>query len=302
MKLFDMEKVYDILKFSRLFIILSLTFVLISWGLTVIKGMSFGIDFAGGTVVQVQYEKAAPLKQIREILSTSKFNKASIQEFGSLEEIIIKIPTASHDLNQDIGDDIRGILQNTPAHEIRRVDIVGPKVGNELRVKGVYALAVALIGIFLYVSFRFEWRFALAAIFALVHDISLVIGVIVLVKVDVNLDILAGLLTILGYSLNDTIVVFDRIRENVAKYPKREMSSVINLSINESLSRTILTSLTTFLVVLALFIFGGDIIHDFSFAMLIGLIIGTYSSVFVASPVVMALNNINYSQLLSKSK
>ena len=289
MKLFDMEKVYDILKFSRLFIILSLTFVLISWGLTVIKGMSFGIDFAGGTVVQVQYEKAAPLKQIREILSTSKFNKASIQEFGSLEEIIIKIPTASHDLNQDIGDDVREILKSTPSHEIRRVDIVGPKVGNELRTKGIYALVVALIGILLYVSFRFEWRFALAAVFALIHDISLVIGVIVMVKVDVNLDILAGLLTILGYSLNDTIVVFDRIRESLIKSKASDLNAVINEAISRTLSRTTLTSVTTFFVVLTLFLFGGELINGLSFTLLIGVIVGTYSSIFIAAKMLQIL-------------
>jgi preprotein translocase subunit SecF len=287
MKLFDMEKVYDILKFSRLFIILSLTFVLISWGLTVIKGMSFGIDFAGGTVVQVQYEKAAPLKQIREILSTSKFNKASIQEFGSLEEIIIKIPTASHDLNQDIGDDVREILKSTPSHEIRRVDIVGPKVGNELREKGVMSLLLAMAGILMYVAFRFEWRFAIASIVALVHDISIALGMIALFQIDVNLDVLAALLTILGYSLNDTIIVFDRIREGITNSKSIELSDVINESVTKTLSRTTLTSLTTFFVVLTLFIWGGEIIHPFAFTLLVGVVVGTYSSIFVASPVLI---------------
>jgi preprotein translocase subunit SecF len=301
MTIFNQDRTYNVLKFSKLFILMSLTFVAISWGLTAIKGMTFGIDFAGGTVVQVKYAKAAPLKEIRDVLANSKFNKASIQEFGSLEEIIIKIPTASHDLNQDIGDDIRGILQNTPAHEIRRVDIVGPKVGNELRVKGVYALAVALIGILLYVSFRFEWRFALAAIFALVHDISLVIGVIVLVKVDVNLDILAGLLTILGYSLNDTIVVFDRIRESLMKSKEVNLNDVINEAISRTLSRTTLTSLTTFFVVLTLYLFGGELINGLSFTLLIGVVVGTYSSIFIAAKMlqILGFSVNNYRQKLA---
>jgi len=283
MSIYSNDKIYNILKFGRPFLVLSALFVTFSILLSVLKGPTFGIDFAGGTVIQVKYAHAAPLDHIREILSTTEYSKSSIQEFGSPEEIIIKIPTTTTSLEKDIGDEVRSILAPTGQFEVRRVDIVGPKVGGELREKGITALLLALAGVLLYVSFRFEWRFAVASIAALVHDISITVGIIVLLEIDVNLDILAALLTILGYSLNDTIVVFDRIRETLQRSKSVDLIHVINEAISRTLSRTTLTSLTTFFVVLTLYLFGGELISGLSFTLLIGVVIGTYSSIFVAA-------------------
>ena len=188
-----------------------------------------------------------------------------------------------------MSDKVRVLLKDTGTFKIRRVDMVGAKVGSELRTKGLTAMLLAIIGILIYVSFRFEWRFAVASVLALVHDVTIAMGMIVLFGIEVNLDILAALLTILGYSLNDTIIVFDRIREGINTIKNPDLAKIINESVSRTLSRTILTSLTTFFVVLTLFIFGGEIIHGFSFTLLVGVVVGTYSSIFVASPILMWL-------------
>ena len=188
-----------------------------------------------------------------------------------------------------MGDVARDVLKGSGNFEVRRVDIVGPKVGSELREKGIMAMLLAVMGILIYVSFRFEWRFALASVVALVHDVSIALGAISLFAIEVNLDILAAMLTILGYSLNDTIIVFDRIREGINKIKSAVLAEVINESVTRTLSRTTLTSLTTFFVVLTLWMWGGEIIHGFGFTLLVGIIVGTYSSIFVASPVLIWL-------------
>jgi preprotein translocase subunit SecF len=187
----------------------------------------------------------------------------------------------------DIGDVTRQTLQGTGNYKIRRVDIVGPKVGSELKEKGIMSLLLAVLGILIYVAFRFEWRFAVASVIALVHDVSISLGAIALFGIDVNLDVLAAVLTILGYSLNDTIIVFDRIREGIVSSRNISLSDTINESITRTLARTTLTSLTTFFVVFTLFTFGGEIIHAFAFTLLVGIIVGTYSSIFVASPILL---------------
>jgi preprotein translocase subunit SecF len=290
MEFFKTETVYDFMGKRLPFLGISILLVLASLGLLFTKGLNFGIDFSGGTLVQVQYTKAAPIKDIREVLSTDpRFEKASVTKFGSDEEVVIKIPTASSSLGKDIGDEIRVILKPTGDYEIRRVDMVGPKVGNALREKGIMALSLALIVILIYVSYRFEWRFAVASIFALIHDVSIALGAIVLFNIDVNLDILAAILTILGYSLNDTIIVFDRIREGVETSKENELNKVANESVSKTLSRTTLTSLTTFFVVLTLYLFGGEIIAGFSFTLLVGIIVGTYSSIFIAASFLVQL-------------
>jgi len=281
--IFSYNKTYNVLGLSKLFLGISLLFIVGAYLLLGTKGLNFGIDFAGGSVVQVRYDKPAPLDQIRDVLNQTEFAKSSIQEFGEPEEIIIKIPTATNAVGEDIGDKVREILAPTGNYEIRRVDMVGPKVGAELREKGLTALLIALAGILIYVTFRFEWRFAVAAIIALVHDISITMGVISFAAVDVNLDILAALLTILGYSLNDTIVVFDRIRESLKTSKESELTAVINEAISRTLSRTTLTSLTTFFVVLTLYLFGGELINGLSFTLMVGVIVGTYSSIFIAA-------------------
>jgi preprotein translocase subunit SecF len=291
MELFKTNTIYNFMGKRLQFLALSSILVLISIVLLFTKGLNFGIDFSGGTIIQLKYETTAPINKIRNILSSNKdFDGANVTEFGSKEEIIIKIPTSSNNIGSDIGDSITAILKDSGKFEIRRVDIVGPKVGNELQEKGLMALGLSLIVILIYVSFRFEWRFAIASILALVHDVTIALGAISLFSIDVNLDILAAILTILGYSLNDTIIVFDRIREGVGSSNKNELDEVINESVSQTLSRTTLTSLTTFFVVLTLYMFGGEIINGFSFTLLVGVIVGTYSSIFIAASFLVQLN------------
>jgi len=291
MEIFKSNKTYNFMGKRLPFLGFSALLIVASFILLFTKGLNLGIDFSGGTLVQVQYTKTAPIKEIRKILNTDiKFEKATVTEFGTPEEIIIKIPSITTTLGKDIGDDVREILKPTGEYKIRRVDMVGPKVGDALQEKGIMALSLALLIILIYVSFRFEWRFAIASILALIHDISIALGAIVLFSVDVNLDILAAILTILGYSLNDTIIVFDRIREGVTTSKENELHKVVNESVSNTLSRTTLTSLTTFFVVLTLYLFGGEIINGFSFTLLVGIVVGTYSSIFVAASFLVQLN------------
>jgi preprotein translocase subunit SecF len=288
MEFFKYTKTFNFMGKSKLAMILSITIVLLSFVLLATKGLNYGVDFAGGTIVQVKYEKTAPIDEMRNKLKENKlFNGASITEFGSPDEVVIRMKTTTGSVTTDIGDVTREALKETGNYEIRRVDIVGPKVGSELKEKGIMSLVLAIVGILVYVAFRFEWRFAVASIVALVHDISIALGAITLVGLDVNLDVLAALLTILGYSLNDTIIVFDRIREGVTKGRNINLADIINESVTRTLARTTLTSLTTFFVVFTLFMFGGEIIHAFAYTLLVGVVVGTYSSIFVASPILL---------------
>jgi len=288
MEFFKYTRTYQFMGKSKAAVILSLLVVLLSYVLLMTKGLNYGVDFAGGTIVQVKYTEAAPIDKMRSQLKADPvFDGASITEFGSPEEVIIRLKTTSDSVMSDIGDSAREMLKGSGDFEIRRVDIVGPKVGNELREKGLMSLLLATLGILIYVAFRFEWRFAVASIIALFHDISIALGALALFQIDVNLDVLAALLTILGYSLNDTIIVFDRIREGITESKSTDLGEVIDESITRTLARTTLTSLTTFFVVFTLFVFGGEIIHSFAFTLLVGIVVGTYSSIFVASPVLM---------------
>ena len=275
---------------SKRFGLLSVAIVLLALGLIIGKGFNYGIDFAGGTLIQVQYEGKAPIAKVRDAIGTDKaYQGATVTFFGGEDEVVIKTKISSKNLGEDIGDKIRVLLKDTGKFEVRRVDMVGAKVGSELREQGIMSMLLAIIGILIYVSFRFEWRFAVAAVLALVHDVTIAMGMIVLFSIEVNLDILAALLTILGYSLNDTIIVFDRIREGIRTIKNPDLGGIIDESVSRTLSRTTLTSLTTFFVVLTLFLAGGEIIHGFSFTLLVGVIVGTYSSIFVASPILMWL-------------
>lgn len=290
MEIFKKDTIYDFMGKRLPFLGISAILVIVSLVLLFTKGLHLGIDFSGGTLIQVKYEQKAPVQKIRDVLTTDvRFDKASVTEFGSEKEVIIKIPTTTSSLGKDIGDEIRVILAPTGEYEVRRVDMVGPKVGNALQEKGLMALSLALIIILIYVSYRFEWRFAVASILALIHDISIALGAIVLFNIDVNLDILAAILTILGYSLNDTIIVFDRIREGIETSKEDELNGVVNESVSRTLSRTTLTSLTTFFVVLTLYLFGGEIINGFSFTLLVGVVVGTYSSIFIAASFLVQL-------------
>uniref|UniRef100_UPI004047060A protein translocase subunit SecF n=1 Tax=Aliarcobacter sp. TaxID=2321116 RepID=UPI004047060A len=290
MEIFKTDKIYDFMGKRLPFLGLSSILVIASLILLFTKGLNFGIDFAGGTIVQVKYEQAAPINQIRDTLKETKYTNSTITKFGSDEEVVIRIKGSSSDLANDIGDEMHQILKATGDFEIRRVDMVGPKVGGELREKGIMALSLSLIVILIYLSFRFEWRFAVASIFALIHDITIALGAISLFSIEVNLDILAAILTLLGYSLNDTIIVFDRIREGIQTSKASKLGEMINESVSKTLSRTTLTSLTTVFVVATLYFFGGEIINGFAFTMLVGIIIGTYSSIFVAASFLVQLN------------
>ena len=291
MEFFKTDRIYDFMGKAKIFMTISVILVVGSWILLFTKGLNFGIDFAGGTIVQVRYDKPVDIATIRSALKKSQmFKDASVTYFGSDREVVIRLKTSTKNLKKDIGDEIRSVLASTGKFEVRRVDMVGPKVGSELREKGLMATVIALIAILIYVSFRFEWRFALASVLALVHDASIAMGAISLFNVPVNLDILAAILTLLGYSLNDTIIVFDRIREGIVENTKlNDLNQVINDSITKTLSRTTLTSLTTFFVIFTLYLFGGEIIKGFSFTLLVGIIVGTYSSIFIASPLLRLL-------------
>jgi preprotein translocase subunit SecF len=284
MEIFKHDKTFDFMSRRLPFLGFSLFLVLASVALLLTRGLNFGVDFAGGTIVQIKYSNPAPINEVRDLLNESQiYDGVMVNEFGSSDEIIIKLAKTSTSLQQNINDHIATLLKPTGEFEVRRVDMVGPKVGNELQEKGIMALLFAIAVILVYVSMRFEWRFAVASVFALVHDVTIALGALSLFAIDINLDILAAILTILGYSLNDTIIVFDRIREGVNKSKSNDLSGVINDSVSRTLSRTTLTSLTTFFVVLTLFVFGGEIIKGFSFTLLIGIVVGTYSSIFVAA-------------------
>jgi preprotein translocase subunit SecF len=290
MELFSYKKPINLMGLSKRFGILSIVVVILSWGLLLTKGFNYGIDFAGGTLIQVKYEAKAPIAKIREDLKKNPlYASANVTYFGSDNEVVIRIKSSPTSVDKDIGAEVSGLLKETGKLEIRRVDIVGASIGAEFRNKGLMAMLLAIVGILIYVSVRFEWRFAAASVLALVHDVSIAIGAIILFDVEVNLDILAALLTLLGYSLNDTIIVFDRIREGTRGIKNPDLAGIINESVTRTLSRTVLTSLTTFFVVLTLYLFGGEIINGFSFTLLVGVIVGTYSSIFVASPILLWL-------------
>jgi len=288
MEFFKYTRTFNFMGKSKMAMILSIFVVLASYAILMTKGLNYGVDFAGGTVVQVKYDTTAPIQKMRDLLKGNElFTGASISEFGSPDEVVIRMKTTTGSVTTDIGDETRVALKESGNFEIRRVDIVGPTVGAELKEKGIMSLLLAVLGILVYVAFRFEWRFAVASIVALVHDVSIALGAVALFQIDVNLDVLAGLLTILGYSLNDTIIVFDRIREGVTNNRNMELEETINESVTRTLARTTLTSLTTFFVVFTLFMFGGEIIHPFAFTLLVGVVVGTYSSIFVASPILL---------------
>lgn len=254
------------------------------------NGMNYGIDFTGGTIIEVSYQQSADLEKIRSTLGSSEFNNASVQYYGSSTEILIRVPPRKGLNSAEISNRVMSTLANTGATpEMKRVEFVGPQVGDELKEDGLLAIIYAMIGILIYVAIRFQTRFAVGAVVATLHDIIITTGFFVITRMDFDLTVLAAILAVLGYSLNDTVVVFDRIRENFHKLRKATPEEVMNVSINETLSRTLMTSFTTLLVVIALFIFGGETLRGFSSALIVGILIGTYSSIFIASPVTLAL-------------
>ncbi len=254
-------------------------------------GPNLGIDFAGGTLVQIQFKDTTKVNEIRNALKTNNLGNSVIQQFGyeGDNEFLVKTEKSSSEL-KGISANIEEALASQFAEgtfDIRRTEVVGPKVGKDLRQKGILAILYAIVGILIYITWRFKFRYAIGAIIALMHDVIITVGIFSLLNKEFSLPIIAALLTIIGYSLNDTIVVYDRIRENIREIKRRTLGDIVNSSINQTLSRTVLTSVTTLLVVCALFFLGGAVIHDFAFALLVGIAIGTYSSVFIASPTVL---------------
>ena len=263
---------------------LSITLIVAGIASLIIKGGPLlSIDFTGGTVAQVKFEKPVELGQLRETLSDYGFEGAEIVEFGSPDEVLIK--TQFSGSSSEISEKLTLALGNS--FTLRRVESVGPKIGKELQTDALKAIGLALILILIYITFRFDRYYALGSVMALIHDVLITLGVFSLLDYEINLSIIAAFLTIVGYSLNDTIVVFDRIRENIPKYMKKTLNDVVNISLNETLNRTVITSLTTMMVVVILFLWGGKVINLFAFALIIGVFVGTYSSLFVASPVMV---------------
>ncbi len=272
--------------------VLSIVLILIGIGSLIVKGgPNYGVDFAGGTLVQIRFEQNTTAAEIKDALIPNVLDSATVQQFGDdANEYLIRAQESDSGL-QGLRSQILDALE--PVYgagkvDMRRIEMVGPQVGQELRKQGLMAILYAMIGILVYITWRFEFRFAVGAIVALVHDVLLTLGAFSLFGKEIDLPIIAAFLAIIGYSLNDTIIVYDRIRENMGKYHGSGLPLTVNRSINETLSRTILTSGTTLLVVVALFLFGGGVIHNFAFALLIGVMVGTYSSIFVASPILIA--------------
>jgi preprotein translocase subunit SecF len=286
MKIISSETDIDFMGKIKMALTISGLMILIGLGSIIMSGgLKYGIDFSGGTLIQLQFKTSPDIEVIRDGLKSIGLGESTIQEFGTKRDILIRVQRSEEKL-EAIGSKIRNSLGekfNKSDITVERVEMVGPKVGSDLREKALLSILYAVIGIVFYISWRFELRYAVAAIIALIHDMLVTMGAFSLFDKEFTLVIVAAFLTIIGYSLNDTIVVFDRIRENLRRKGKNTLAQTINASINQTLSRTLLTSGTTLLVVIALFIFGGEIIHDFSFALLVGVLIGTYSSIFIAS-------------------
>ena len=270
-------------KYALIFSVILLVVSIASIGF---QGLKFGIDFTGGTLIELGYEKTADLEDIRSKLTSANYKGTNVQYFGSDTEVLIQLEPQAATSAQLSSSIIRMLGDGL---DVRRVEFVGPKVGEELTNDGGLAMLYALIGILIYVAFRFEYRFALGSIAALVHDVIITIGIFSLLQIEFDLTVLAAILAVIGYSLNDTIVVFDRIRENFLSTRHIEPSPIVNDALNQTLSRTLMTSLTTLIVLLALFYLGGEVIHSFAGALIIGVVIGTYSSIYVASSMILAL-------------
>jgi preprotein translocase subunit SecF len=267
----------------------SLVLLLISLGSLSFKGLNLGLDFSGGTLIEVSYEEAADLVDIRDLMTNNGFDDFQVVNFGSNSDVLIKV--ADKNGNSQLGDVIyKFLLEADPSTELKRIEFVGPQIGSELRDQGGLGMLVALGMILLYVAFRFQYKFALGAVAALAHDVVIILGLFSVFSWDFDLTVLAALLAVIGYSLNDTIVVSDRIRENFRGERGYDPDEIVNRSINQTLSRTLITSLTTLLVLLALFFFGGDMIRGFSQALIIGILVGTYSSIYVVANMLLGLS------------
>ncbi|QUM75463.1 protein translocase subunit SecF [Moritella sp. 24] len=284
------ERTIRFMKMTKPAFILSALLVLLSISSIAIKGINWGLDFTGGTVIEVGYDKPADLEVIRPLLAAEGFSDAVIQHFGSSRDVLIRIAPREGLDSEHLGSQVISVLQGyDKSVEMRRIEFVGPNVGDELTEQGGLALLAALICILLYVGVRFEWRLASGAVLALAHDVIITLGIFSVLDVEFDLTILAALLTVIGYSLNDTIVVFDRIRENFRRMRIDDSVEIMDVSLTQTLSRTLITSGTTLMVLISLFLKGGALIHGFALALLIGIVVGTYSSIYVASALALKL-------------
>ena len=281
----------DFMGARKLALVISALAIIVAVGSFITRGLNFGIDFTGGVLLEVGYEQTADLTAIRNTLAGAGFGDATVQNFGSSQEVLIRLLQEEGQSATEIRDQMLGVLrQESPDVVLRRVEFVGPQVGKELREQGGLAMLFALLMIMAYVTFRFQWKFSIGAVTALVHDVVITVGVFSVLRLPFDLSVLAAVLAVIGYSLNDTIVVFDRIRENFLRIRKTTAADIVNLSINQMLGRTIITSFTTLLVLFALFFLGGETIHAFSLALIIGIVVGTYSSIYIASTTALALD------------
>lgn len=285
------DKTIDFMRWSKVTFVLSLLMIAASVVTLSTKWLNWGLDFTGGTLIEVGFEQPANLDQIRGALEAKGFGDATVQNFGSARDVMVRLRPREDTQGEKLGNQILDALKQGTGEnvEMRRIEFVGPNVGDELTEAGGLAIIASLICILLYVSVRFEWRLAAGAVLALAHDVIITLGVFSMMQIEVDLTIVAALLTVVGYSLNDTIVVFDRIRENFRKMRKGEAGEVMNSSVTQTLSRTLITSLTTLFVVIALFTQGGANIHGFATALLLGILVGTYSSIYVASALALKL-------------
>lgn len=267
----------------------SFSLIAISFISLFIQGLEFGIDFTGGTLVEAHYAQQIELQQVRDALHQNGFPDAVVQNYGTTQDILIRLGLHENMKNDELSNKVLEVLQKNGQVELRRVEFVGPQVGGELITGGALALALTLLGILIYVATRFEIRFSTGAIAALLHDVIITVGVFSVFRLEFDLTVLAAVLTVVGYSINDTIVVYDRIRDNFLKLRKKSAEEVMNLSINQTLSRTVMTSVATLLSVVVLFLGGGEMVRNFSIALLVGIGIGTYSSIYIASAYALVL-------------
>lgn len=291
MQILDKKTDFNFMSKRKIAAVFSILLLLSSITSLLMQGLNFGIDFTGGTMIELSYKEEVKLESIRSTLEKNGYGDAIVQNFGSIHDVLIRLPILETENMAELSNEIVATLQsgNKSKIDVRRVEFVGPQVGEELTEQGGLAMLYALIGILIYVSLRFEYRFAIGSVVALVHDVLLTLGFFSILQLEFDLTVLAAILAIIGYSLNDTIVVFDRIRETFLKMRKGTSEVIVNRALNDTLSRTLMTSATTLLVVTSLFFFGGEVIHAFSIALMLGIVVGTYSSVYIASNTILSM-------------
>lgn len=296
MQLLKIKDTINFMSIRRFSTVFSLILILGSFGSFFTKGLNWGLDFTGGSLIEVAFDQSADLKKIRSVMDEQGFSDATVQNFGSSRDVLIRLAPVKQEGNEKkidakmVGNQIMSELTKMDdTATMRRIEFVGPSVGDELREQGGLAMLTALICILIYVALRFEWRFALGSVSALAHDVIITLGLFSILNIEFDLTVLAAVLAVIGYSLNDTIVVSDRIRENFRKIRQGEAEEIINISLTQTLNRTMVTSITTALVLIALLVVGGELIKGFAIALLFGVVIGTYSSIYVASSIALGL-------------